>query len=95
MIHIIRKLLVLLKDHLNYLKDNIFECIFKKRNRLLFFKTIIFFSKYIIMESLSPEEENIIKDIKNLFRLKLRIECSKILRIFLSIKKKKKIIISQ
>ena len=45
MIHIIRKMLVLLKNHLNYLKNNIFECFFKKCNRLLFFKKIIFFFK--------------------------------------------------
>ena len=37
MIHIIHKMLVLLKNHLNYLKDIIFECFFKKYNRLLFF----------------------------------------------------------
>ena len=71
------------------------------------------------MESLSPEEENIIKDIRNLFRLKKEQNYSafkdirnlfrlkkdikgikntvlrKILRNFLSMKKKKKIIISQ
>ena len=35
MIHIIHKILVLIKNHLNYLKDNIFECFFKKCNRLL------------------------------------------------------------
>ena len=29
-----------------------------------------FFSKYLIMESLSPEEENIIKDMRDIFRLK-------------------------
>ena len=44
MIYIIHKILVLLKNHLNYLKDNIFECFFKKYNRLLFFsKKIVFF----------------------------------------------------
>ena len=37
MIRIIRKMLVLLKNHLNYLKDNIFECFFKKYNTLSFF----------------------------------------------------------
>ena len=42
MIHIIRKILVLIKNHLNYLKDNIFECFFKKYNRLLFFEKINF-----------------------------------------------------
>ena len=35
MIHIIYKILVLIKDHLNYLKYNIFEFLFKKYNRLL------------------------------------------------------------
>ena len=28
-IHIIHTMIVLLKNHLNYLKDNIFECFFK------------------------------------------------------------------
>ena len=47
MIYIIHKLLVLIKKHLNYLKDNIFEIIFKKYNRLLFFlKKNIFFIIY-------------------------------------------------
>ena len=35
MIHIIYKILVMIKIYLNYLKDNIFECFFKKYNRLL------------------------------------------------------------
>ena len=35
MTHIIYKILVMIKNHLNYLKDNIFECFFKKYNRLL------------------------------------------------------------
>ena len=39
MVYIIHEILVLLKNHLNYLKDNIFECFFEKFNRfLLFFK---------------------------------------------------------
>ena len=42
MIHLIRKMLVLLKNQLNYLKDNTLECFFKKYNKLLFFKKIIF-----------------------------------------------------
>ena len=29
MIHVIHKILVLIKSHLNYHKDNIFECFFK------------------------------------------------------------------
>ena len=37
MIHIIPKILVLIKNQLNYLKDNIFDNFFKKYNRLLFF----------------------------------------------------------
>ena len=35
MIYIIHKMLVLLKNHLSYIKDNIFECFFKKFIRLL------------------------------------------------------------
>ena len=42
-IHIIHRILVLIKNHLNYLKDNTFEGFFKKHNRLLFFKRINFF----------------------------------------------------
>ena len=36
MIYIIHEMLLLLKNHLNYLKDSIFECFFKEYNRLLF-----------------------------------------------------------
>ena len=36
-IHIIHKNLVLIKNHLNCLKDDISKCFFKKYNRLLFF----------------------------------------------------------
>ena len=43
MIHIIHNILVLIKNHLNYLKDNILECFFKKYNAILFFKQIDFF----------------------------------------------------
>ena len=32
MVYIIQKNLVLIKSRLNYLKDNIFECFFKKYN---------------------------------------------------------------
>ena len=48
-------MLVLPKSYLNYLWDNIFECFFKKYNRLKKKKTS-FFSKYMIMESLNPKE---------------------------------------
>ena len=44
MIHIIHKILIMVKNHMKYLKDNIFEFFFKKYNRLLFFKKTIFFS---------------------------------------------------
>ena len=37
MIYIIHKMLVPFQNHLNYLKDNILKCLFKKYNRLLFF----------------------------------------------------------
>ena len=42
MIYIIHKMLVLLKNHLNYLEDNILECFFIKYNRLLFFLKKLF-----------------------------------------------------
>ena len=70
MIYKIHKLLLLLKNHLNYLKDIIFECFFKKYDILFFFKEKIFFSQHIMMENPRPKEKNIIKDIKNLVRLK-------------------------
>ena len=37
MIYIIHKMLVLIKNNLNYLKDSVFECFFKEYNRLLIF----------------------------------------------------------
>ena len=43
MFYIAHKTLVLLKNHLNYLEDNILECLFKKYNRLLSFKNLSFF----------------------------------------------------
>ena len=61
-------MLVLLKNDLNYLEDIIFECFFKEYN-ILFLKKKN--SQHIMIESLSLEEENIIKDIRNLFRLKM------------------------
>ena len=36
-------MLVLLKNHLNYLKDNIVECFFKKHKRLYFMNKKTFF----------------------------------------------------
>ena len=57
MIFIIHKMLALLKNHLNYLKDNISECLFKKYNIILSFSNRI--SYYIMIENLRPEEEDI------------------------------------
>ena len=47
MIYIIDIMLVLIKNHLNYLKDTNFKCLFKEYNRLLFFPKKIFFSQRI------------------------------------------------
>ena len=47
MIYTIHTILALLKNHLNYLKGNISQYLFKMYNRLLlFFKKIIFFTAY-------------------------------------------------
>ena len=71
MIYIVHKMLALPKNHLIYLKDSIFECFLKEFNRLLFsLKKVKFLSQHIMMESLNLEEENIIKDIRSLFRLR-------------------------
>ena len=53
MIYKTHKMLALLKNYLNYLKDSIFECFFKEYNRIFFF--LIFFSQHIMMESLRLE----------------------------------------
>ena len=34
MIYVIHKVFVFLKNHLNFLKDSIFECFFKEYNRM-------------------------------------------------------------
>ena len=39
-------MLLLPKNHVNYLKDNIFESFFKKYNKILFFKKTTFFIIY-------------------------------------------------
>ena len=41
-IYIIHKILVLLKNHLNISKDNIFECFFQKHNIISFLKKNFF-----------------------------------------------------
>ena len=67
---IIHKILNMPKNHLKYLKNSILKCFLKEYNSLLFLKKKIFFSQHIMMESLSLEEENIIKDLRNLLRLR-------------------------
>ena len=66
MVYIIHKMLVLLKNHLNYIKDSIFECFFKE----YFFQQKMILSNDMMMESFRLKEENINKGIRNLFRLK-------------------------
>ena len=67
MIYIIHKMLVLLKNHQNYSKESISECFFKEHNIIFFSNKLL--TQHIIMESLSFDEENMIKNIRNLFRL--------------------------
>ena len=40
----IQKILVLIKNHLNYLEDNIFECFFEEYSGLLIFLKKLIFS---------------------------------------------------
>ena len=47
---------------------------FKKYNRLLFFKNNLIYSQLIMMESSSLEEKNIIKVVRNVFRLKKELD---------------------
>ena len=54
-IYIICKMSVLLKNHLNCVKNNIFECFFKKYN--IYIYIYIFFFKYIMIKNICPEEE--------------------------------------
>ena len=79
MIYIIYKVLLLLKNHLNYLKDNIFECFFKKYNRLFIIIIIIIINIIISnvitynddhekFENSRSEEENIIKDLLKIIK---------------------------
>ena len=46
MIHIIHKILVLIKDRMNYLQDNIFECFLRSIINFYFLKKIMFFITY-------------------------------------------------
>ena len=62
LICIIHKMLVLLKNHLNYIKDSIFKCFFKEYDKILsFFFFFLNFLQHAMMESLSLEEENMLK----------------------------------
>ena len=58
---IIHKMLVLLKNHLNYIKDSIFKCFFKEYDKILSFFFFKNFLQHAMMESLSLEEENMLK----------------------------------
>ena len=67
MICVIHKILVLIKNHLNYPKDNIFEYFFQKYNRLLIFlKNLFRLEKALNCTA--------IKDIRNLFRQEIETE---------------------
>ena len=46
MIYLIHKILILIKNQLNYFKNNVFEFFFKKYNRLSFFFYYFFFIIY-------------------------------------------------
>ena len=46
MIYIIHKMLVLLKHHLNYFKDGIFECLYKDYSILSYFFKLFFIKTY-------------------------------------------------
>ena len=50
-------MLVLLKNHLNYLKDSIFECSLREYNFYLF-KKKIFFLQHIMMNSVCLAEKS-------------------------------------
>ena len=78
MIYIIKKKLVLLKNHLNYLKEILGKWVFKGYNRI-FEKDIYIFPQHLIMESLCSQKENRIKDITNLFRLKKELSYTAII----------------
>ena len=66
-------MLVLFKKLHEFFKVSIFEYFFKEYNRLLFFFKKKKISQYIMIESLSLKEENIITDIRNLFRLNKKL----------------------
>ena len=69
MIYIIHKMIVLLKNHLNNLKDSILNAFVRSIIGFYFCYENYFFSQHIMLVSLSLEEK-IIKDIRNIFKLK-------------------------
>ena len=69
-IYIIQKILVLLKNPLNFLKVLFLNASLRCITDSQFILEIIFFSQHIIRESLSLREENLINDIRNLSRTK-------------------------
>ena len=64
-IYITHKMLELLKNHLNFIKDSITKCFFKGYNRRSF--SCLFIYLFIFA---SREEKIITKDMRSLFRLK-------------------------
>ena len=64
-IYITHKLLELLKNHLNFMKDSITKCFFKGYNRRSF--SFLFIYLFIFA---SREEKLITKDMRSLFKLK-------------------------
>ena len=70
MVNIIHEMLVLLKNNLNYVRNSIFKCFLRSIKDFFFFFLLLLFSQHLMMKRLSLEEENIIKDIRNLFKLK-------------------------
>ena len=75
MIYIIHKMLLLLKNHLNYLKSSTFEWFFKEYIRLLIFFKTFFFITYNNRKFKSRRRKN--KDVKNLCRQEKETEAIK------------------
>ena len=71
--YVIHKILVFIKNQLNYLKDNFFERFFKKYNRHIFSKKITFLL-YMLMENSRPEEDKIITGIRSPFGPKKKLK---------------------
>ena len=69
---LIHKILVLLKNHLNYLKDNIFECFFLKKELTY---TAIKDTRNLFRQKKKTKaiKDRILRDIKNFFEHKKKI----------------------